>query len=176
MPHNWKTYKLGEVTKWRSGGTPSKSKPDYWKGNIPWISAKTLNGRYVNDSDLRISEEALNKGGRIAPKGSILFLVRGSGLFNDIPVAMTSRDLAFNQDIKCVTSTLKELDAMFLLYWFKGNKQTFYNIMEVTGIGAGKFDMDRVFGLDVQIPPLPEQQSIASILSTLDGEINANHW
>jgi type I restriction enzyme S subunit len=174
MMEDWKTYKLGEITSWKSGGTPPKFNPDYWGGNIPWISAKSLKGRYIFDSDTKITEEGLRKGSRIALKGSILFLVRGSGLFNDIPVAMASEDVAFNQDVKCVIPKNEKLTNDFLLYWFKGNKQTFTNMLEATSIGAGKFDQDRLFQLDVNLPPLPEQRAIASILSALDDKIELN--
>lgn len=174
MPENWKTYKLGELTIWKSGGTPSKSKPEYWGGEIPWISAKSLKGRYVYDSDLKVTKAGLKKGTKLAIKGSILLLVRGSGLYNDIPVAMASKDVSYNQDVKCVLPSSNLLSNEFLLYWFKGNKQTLSNLLEATSIGAGKFDMDRLLNLKFKLPPLPEQKSIASILSALDDKIELN--
>ncbi|KAB8154917.1 restriction endonuclease subunit S [Kordia sp. TARA_039_SRF] len=174
MLKNWKTYKLGEITLWKSGGTPSKSKPEYWNGKIPWISAKTLKGRYVFDSNLKITKAALGKGGKIAPLGSLLFLVRGSGLYNDIPVAMVTKEVAFNQDIKCVMSKRTDMAKMFLLYWFKGSKQTFTNMLEATSIGAGKFNSDRLFNIEIQLPPLKEQKAIAEILSAIDDKIENN--
>lgn len=174
MVDGWTTYKLGSITKWNSGGTPRKSNPEYWGGSIPWISAKSLKGRFVYDSELKVTELGSKKGTKLAVKGSILLLVRGSGLFNDIPVAMTSRDVTFNQDVKCIVPTLGELSNIFLLYWFKGKKQTFTNMLEATSIGAGKFDMDRLFDLKVNLPPLKEQKAIASILSALDDKIELN--
>lgn len=174
MPENWKTYKLGEITKWNSGGTPPKMKPEFWGGAIPWISARSLKGRYVSNSDLKLTEAGLKKGSRLALKGSILLLVRGSGLFNDIPVAMASKDVAYNQDVKCVIPITDVLSNIFLLYLFKGNKTTLSNMLEATSIGAGKFDMDRLFDLEINVPPLEEQKAIASILSALDDKIELN--
>jgi len=171
---DWKTYKLGKITKWSSGGTPPKMHPEYWNGKIPWISAKSLKGRYVFDSDLKVTEAGLKKGSRLALKGSILLLVRGSGLYNDIPVAMAVIDVAYNQDVKCIEPKIADLLNNFLLYWFKGNKVTLSNMLEATSIGAGKFDMDRLFNLDVNLPSLQEQQAIASILSALDDKIELN--
>ena len=43
---------LGNLTKWSSGGTPSKENPNFWEGDIPWISASTMRGLYYSDSDV----------------------------------------------------------------------------------------------------------------------------
>ena len=81
----WKEYELGELITLNSGGTPDKSNKSYWGGDIPWISAKFMYDDYLYSSELKISQEGLDNGSRLAPKGSILLLTRGSGLFNRIP-------------------------------------------------------------------------------------------
>ncbi|MBN2730599.1 MAG: restriction endonuclease subunit S [Bacteroidales bacterium] len=58
----WQTMTLGEITDWFSGGTPSKQNESFWIGKIPWISARTLKGTRVSDSELKISEEGLEDG------------------------------------------------------------------------------------------------------------------
>ena len=40
----WEEQKLGEITSWASGGTPSKEVEEYWNGDIPWISASSMRG------------------------------------------------------------------------------------------------------------------------------------
>lgn len=87
MKSEWTYRPLGELVSFASGGTPSKKRDDYWGGTIPWISAKTLKTENIDTSDLFITEEGLKAGSKIAPKGSILLLTRGSGLFNGIPIA-----------------------------------------------------------------------------------------
>lgn len=80
MKSEWTYRPLGELVSFASGGTPSKKRDDYWGGTIPWISAKTLKTENIDTSDLFITEEGLKAGSKIAPKGSILLLTRGSGL------------------------------------------------------------------------------------------------
>ena len=82
----WKEYRLGDLITLNSGGTPNKNIKSYWEGDIPWISAKFMYDDYLCSSELKISQEGLVNGSRLAPKGSILLLNRGSGLFNRIPV------------------------------------------------------------------------------------------
>lgn len=107
---------LGEIAKFESGGTPSKKNKNYWNGSIPWISAKTLVGDTVYESDLAITKEGLEAGSKLAPKGSLLLLTRGSGLFKRIPLAIAGKEVAFNQDIKCVNSAAKGISNRYLFY------------------------------------------------------------
>lgn len=134
MKSKWVTRPLGELVQFTSGGTPSKKKTDYWIGNIPWISAKTLKSERISTSDLFISEDGLNAGSKLAPRGSILLLIRGSGLFNGIPVGLVEREVAFNQDIKCLDSC-SEVENKFIFYWLISQQKYLMAKVGVTGIG-----------------------------------------
>ena len=120
MKSNWKEERLGSLVRFSSGGTPNKNNPSYWNGTIPWISAKNMKSEVIETSDLSITEEGLIHGSKIAPKGSLLLLVRGSGLFNGIPVCYLENAVAYNQDVKCIEST-SELENKYLFYWLKAN-------------------------------------------------------
>lgn len=100
MKSEWTYRPLGELVSFASGGTPSKKRDDYWGGTIPWISAKTLKTENIDTSDLFITEEGLKAGSKIAPKGSILLLTRGSGLFNGIPIARVEKRCGFQSRYK----------------------------------------------------------------------------
>lgn len=172
VPNGWKLCSLVDVTSWSSGGTPSKSNPDYWGGDVPWISAASMRGHYYSNSDLKITELAVNEKAKMAKKGTILLLVRGSMLWNKIPVGITSRRVAFNQDVKCISPKPKELDVTFLLYWFLAKENKLMGMVTGTGIGAGKLDTNDLQSLDVFLPPLSEQRKIAKILATWDKAIS----
>jgi len=169
----WTTYQLGEITEWYSGGTPSKQKEEYWNGEIPWISARSLKGTRVSDSDLKITQEGLDNGSRLALKNDLLLLVRGSGLFNSIPISIVEKPVAFNQDIKAIRIK-KEFDFIspwFLLYWFYGNTRILNGIMEETGIGAGKFDLPLLKDLTIEIPPQKELEELTKTFKSIDDKL-----
>jgi len=170
---DWAVKTLGEITNWYSGGTPSKQNEDYWNGEIPWISAKTLKGTRVSDSEMKITLEGLESGSRLALKNDLLILVRGSGLFNDIPIAIVEKEVSFNQDLKAVRikDEYKHISPWFLLYWFHANKRILNGIMEETGIGAGKFDTNLLQGLTIEIPPKDELDEITRTCKCLDDKI-----
>lgn len=173
MKSKWPTRSLGELVHFTSGGTPSKKRDDYWKGDIPWISAKTLKSERITTSDLFISEDGLNAGSKIAPLGSILLLTRGSGLFNGIPVGLVEREVAFNQDIKCLDS-YSDVENKFIFYWLISQQKYLMAKVGVTGIGAGKFELDFLQKLEVPIPSKDERAKIVAFIDILTDKIELN--
>lgn len=170
--NEWIDYKLGDITDWYSGGTPSKDKKEFWGGSIPWISAKTMTNYKINSSELNITNEGLLNGSRLAIENDILLLVRGSGLFNGIPINKVEKPVAFNQDIKAIRAKNPELQD-FIFFWLHGNKKGLNDILDETGIGAGKFDTDLLKKLDITIPTDKDEfsfiiQTAKSIFDKID--------
>ena len=175
MMEEWKEYKLGDLIVLSSGGTPNKSNGSYWNGDIPWISAKAMYDDYLYSSDITITREGLDNGSKLAPVNSILLLTRGSGLFNRIPVCLVKSEMAFNQDVKCIESKDKNVVSnFFLFYWLIGNKRAISNILETTGIGAGKIDTERLKNLPINLPPIQRQQVLIKFAESLMLKIEVN--
>ena len=167
----WEVMKLGDITRWSSGGTPPKDNSLFWDGDIPWISASSMRGNVYSDSELKITEAGLKKGSKLAEKGTLLILVRGSMLFNKIPIGIAAKNVAFNQDVKsivvndCSTSE-------YILNWFTAFEGKILNMVTGTGIGAGKLDLPDLKALEIKIPPLPEQIKLANFLFNIDQRIS----
>ena len=173
MRSEWKTKALGDLVTFSSGGTPSKQNPSYWGGNIPWISAKTMKSERISSSDLMITEEGLAAGSRMAPVESILLLTRGSGLFKGIPICLVERPVAYNQDVKCLEAQ-PGVNIRFIYYWLKSQEPFLKARLEVTGIGAGKFDTKLLSELAVPLPNQIEQSKIVSFADAISEKIIAN--
>jgi type I restriction enzyme S subunit len=169
----WRKITLGELTEWGSGGTPSKSNPSFWSGDIPWISASSMKTSRLSDSEQKITEQGLDDGSRLADKNSILLLVRGSELHKRIPVGIATRPVAFNQDVKSLKARPGLLPE-FLLYWILAAEPLLLSKVEHTGIGAGKLDTDVLKNLKIELPKESEQQAIVTVLSALDEKIELN--
>ena len=173
MKSNWTTAKLGELVSFSSGGTPSKNVKEYWNGTIPWVSAKSMKSERISSADLMISEAGLSAGSKMAPVDSLLLLTRGSGLFNGIPVCIVEKPVAFNQDVKCIESC-SDVSSRFIFYWLKANEDYLRAKLEVTGIGAGKFDTKFLQELQVALPPENERQRIVAIADAISEKIITN--
>lgn len=166
----WVVKSMGSLASFSSGGTPSKDNPEYWNGNIPWVSASSMYDLVVEKADHYVTPIAIGNGTRIAKKGSILILVRGSMLFKRVPICIAGIDVAFNQDVKALEVDAS-INTSFLLYQLSAF-QARLPINE-TGIGAGKIELDHLKGFELFIPDTPEQQRIALCLSNLDALITA---
>jgi type I restriction enzyme S subunit len=173
MVGEWTIVRLGDLTWWASGGTPSKANPEFWGGDIPWISASSMKTPLLCDSDNKITKEGLENGSRLAETNSILLLVRGSELHKRIPVGIVTRPVAFNQDVKAL-KVREQMCSDYLFYWLLGNEAMLLGKVEHTGIGAGKLDTEVLKNLPVKLPPLAEQKAIAEVLGALDDKIELN--
>jgi type I restriction enzyme S subunit len=100
------TCKLRDLAKSRTGGTPSKSEKSYWAGEIPWASPKDFGPFYLADTEDHISTDAVSDSATtVVPAGSLLVVFRSGVLQHSLPVAVTTRETAINQDLKALIPT-----------------------------------------------------------------------
>ncbi len=173
VPKGWSVQPLGEVTSWTSGGTPSKSNSEFWDGDIPWISAKSLKTFYLCDSKDHVSEAAIADGARLVDVSDILLLVRGMTLHNDVPVGIAMRPMTFNQDVKCLRGK-EGVNTRYVAYWLVGNKWRLLAAVDQASHGTGRLRTEVLQAMDVLLPPPDEQEAIAAILGALDDKIEQN--
>ncbi len=114
-PRGWQQRRLGECATFVSGGTPTKSREDFWNGDLPWVSSGELADMRISDTTLHITAEAAETGSRLVPRETILAVVRGMSLAKEWRIAVTSREVAFNQDIKAIVPH-RDVDALFLFH------------------------------------------------------------
>lgn len=164
---------LAEIANLQSGGTPSKARDDYWEGDIPWLSGKTLHGTHVAESDLHVSEAGVKAGSNLAPPGASLVLVRGMSLLQEIRVGLVTRPVAFNQDVKAITAK-PAVDPYYLNFALRAARPRLLQQVHQAGHGTGVLATDRLNELPIFLPPLPEQQRIAGVLGAFDDLIETN--
>jgi type I restriction enzyme S subunit len=169
----WQSRTLDDCATFVSGGTPSKSRTDFWTGTIPWVSAKDLKVFRLHDAEDHVTADAVRAGSRLAPAGSIFLLVRGMTLHKDVPICVAMRDMAFNQDIKALMPK-SGVDASFLTYWLLSQKSALLRSVDSAGHGTGRLNTDTLKAMTVALPPLAEQKAIAGVLGALDDKIELN--
>jgi len=165
-PHDWRITRLGEIAELASGGTPSKSRPEFWKGTIPWASPKDLKRPRLYDAEDHISEAGLEDGSRIVQPGTLFVVVRGMILAKDLPVAIAMVPMAFNQDMKVVIPG-PEVDGEFLLYAFQQHKPSLLPEIGTSAHGTRRISTSAIASFRFPLPPLPEQRAIAHVLRTV---------
>ena len=165
-------YKLSEIMDLIGGGTPKTSIPEYWGGNIPWLSVKDFNNdnRYVYTTEKTITEEGLkNSSTKLLGRDDSIISARGTvGEMAMIPFPM-----AFNQSCYGLRAKKEIIDPTFLYYLVKHNvvllqKNTHGSVFDT-------ITRDTFSGIEVNVPNMEEQVKIAGVLQNLDDKIELNN-
>ncbi|MEW4561564.1 restriction endonuclease subunit S [Bremerella sp. JC770] len=163
---NWPTLPLSECGTWVSGGTPKKSNPDFWNGDIPWISAKSLKTFRLSDSEDRVTKAGAAEVSTV-PTGSIIFVVRGMSLAKEFRVGVTTRSVAFNQDLRAIIPNENVLPE-YLARCLRGFQQQILSKVDNAAHGTKRLPSEQIQSFQIPLPPLPEQRRIAAILDQAD--------
>lgn len=100
-PKGWPVSPLGDLVAIRGGGTPSRARPEFFEGSIPWATAKDFRSDFMSDTEEHVSEKALAaSAAKLVPPGTILVVVKSKILMRRLPVAISTVPLCFNQDVK----------------------------------------------------------------------------
>ena len=163
-----KTIALGDLVDFYSGGTPSKSRPEFWQGSVPWFSAKDMKHSRLKDSADHIADDVFSSTPlRKLPAGTIAIVVRGMILAHTIPISVIEVDAAINQDLKALLPK-REVDTSFLAAMLRAQHATLLSQVSTAAHGTKKLDSHALESLRIPFPSLPEQRRIAAILDHAD--------
>lgn len=149
-----------------SGGTPSKSKPEYYeRGDIPWIKSGDLKDSIIYDANEYITAAGLeNSSAKIVEKGSILIAMYGATVGR---LAILGINAATNQAI-CNIRPNTTIADMKYLYYFLRSKFSYF-VENAVGGAQPNISQGLIKLLEVPLPSLTEQKRIAAILDKADG-------
>ena len=173
MSTAWRKMTLGTCVTFLSGGTPSKSKPDYWNGDIPWVSSGEMTQERIQDTSLHITEDAARHGSRLVPAKTVLVVVRGMSLAKEFRISITQRAMTFNQDIKALRCE-PDIAPLFLFYALRHNRHDIREHATEASHGTKKLETAVLSEFMLDIPDMIAQRRIADILSAYDDLIENN--
>ncbi|ODT22209.1 MAG: hypothetical protein ABS64_12985 [Microbacterium sp. SCN 69-37] len=137
------------------------------------MSSKSLTSFRIRDSDRRLSELGAASGTKLVPKDTILMVVRGMSLKSEFRMGITQREVALSQDLKGLIPR-SDLDPTFLAYALQSRSDDVLDMVDEAGHGTGRLQTDRLFALELLLPPRAEQESIAATLGVIDDKIESN--
>jgi type I restriction enzyme S subunit len=166
LPPGWSACAFGDLGEITGGGTPSKSNPSFWHGEIPWVSPKDMKVDYIREAIDGITENAIaSSSAKLIEVGSLLVVVRGMILAHSFPVAITEVPVAVNQDMKAIS--LGDLDPAYVLIMMKGMKREFLSRVDRSTHGTCKLVSEKLWSIELPIPPLAEQARIVKQVEKL---------
>ena len=166
IPAEWEVVSVFDIAHIVSGGTPNTSIPEYWNGNIPWLSIEDFNtgNRWVFSSSKFITELGLKRSNtKVLRRGMLLISARGTvGA-----IVQLGKDMAFNQSCYGLDSKNKDKLSNDFLYY-----ALIYYIKFFLSLTYGNvFDTitkDNFKEIRIPLPPLPGQRRIVKVLSQID--------
>lgn len=160
------TERLGRLLKgFFSGGTPLTTNEEYWSGELPWASPKDFDGSFfMSDAVDHISPAGLvGSSAKKAEADTVLMVVRSGVLAHSLPVAVTTRSMAINQDLKAMVPH-DRLRADYLAAFLSIFADDVLPIITKHGVTVQSVNSPELLALPIPVPDLAIQQSVASML------------
>lgn len=166
----WNRVPLIDYIELIGGGTPKTTVPEYWNGNIPWLSVKDFNNdkRYVYSTEKHISQSGFeNSPTKMLHKDDIIISARGTVG----EIAMIPFDMAFNQSCYGIRAS-RGIDKPFLYYLLKNCISQLKRMTH--GSVFDTITRDTFANIEVDIPDAETQKRISSVLADIDNKIEVN--
>ena len=161
IPKGWEWCRMGCIGDWGAGATPAKGNPDYYGGSILWLRTGELNNGIVNDSEIKITEKALQECSlRMNKIGDVLIAMYGATIGK---VAIVGKELTTNQ--ACCACTPFGIYNYYLFFFLMGSQIDF--IKKGEGGAQPNISREKLISHLIPIPPLAEQHRIVEKIQYL---------
>ena len=170
IPESWEVVELEAIAEIQSGGTPSRTRQDYYGGNISWVKTLDLNEGIVNETEEKVTALGLASiRGKIRPVNSVMVaMYGGSGTVGKCGIL--GIPAATNQAVCAIEPNPSKFDSFYLLHYMLYFRRDWMRYAGGTrkdpNIGKGIIESTKI-----PFPSLQEQQEIADVLSSCDAKI-----
>lgn len=165
LPEGWSCERLCNIASFSGGKTPSTSKAEYWGNDYLWITSKDMKSKYIDSSQISLSEKGAEIMQIILPD-TLLLVARSGILRHTLPVAILKEQATINQDIKAIS--LYETSLIEFIYSFLKCMES--NILlryTKSGTTVENINFDEFKNIIIPIPPKAEQIQIIGKINTL---------
>ena len=165
IPSGWRLVSLRDVARVETGGTPSRSRPEFWRGPINWMSSGEVHQRAVRHTQESITEAGLSSSNaKVFPPGTVMVALNGQGRTRGM-TAMLETAAACNQSLAAI-SPKEGVSGRFL---FQSLDARYRQLRALTGSAARNgLNLGHIRSLPLLLPPLGEQLRIAEALEAID--------
>jgi type I restriction enzyme S subunit len=148
IPSGWRVGELGEIYKTTSGGTPSRTRMDYYENGIhQWVKSKELNSSFIIDTEEKITDEGLkNSSAKILPRHSVLIAMYGATVGQ---VGIVSNKASTNQAI-CAFIPNDNYPFSFIYQFLMNNKDEI--ISRAVGSAQQNISQELLKNIEIVIP------------------------
>lgn len=175
VPEDWINTTFGDVlTGFTSGMTPYRGKPEFYKGNIRWITSGELNYNVITDTIEKITSEAVtNTNLKILPKGTFLMAITGlEAAGTRGSCGIVGEEATTNQSCMALFPTKSIITEYLYHFYVKYGNELAFKYCQGTKQQSYTARIAKI--LPIHLPPtIEEQRAIATTLSDIDAEIGS---
>jgi type I restriction enzyme, S subunit len=160
LPNAWYWTTIGSIFSVTIGGTPSRTKSEYWGGDILWVSSGEVANKRIRSTREQITSDGLaNSNAKLHPPGTVLLAMIGEGKTRGqtaiLDVASTT-----NQNIASILCAETPVVPEWVFYWLMSR----YEETRKSGSGGMQYALnsERIRGFTFPLPPLAEQRRIVT--------------
>jgi type I restriction enzyme, S subunit len=174
LPSGWANAALADLGTWCGGGTPSKSRPEFWTdGTIPWVSPKDMKVRLIADAEDHITAAAVDGSAtNVVPAGTVLAVTRSGILRRTFPVAVTTTAVALNQDLKALMP-VEGIDSHYVFWFLRSEEQSILYNCSKDGTTVDSIDFPALLRWMIPIAPPAEQKRIVAAIEEQFSRLDA---
>lgn len=171
MSARWEPRTIAELcSRVTSGGTPSRARPDYYGGRIPWVKTGELLDREILDTEEHLTDAGLqDSSAKLLPLGTVLMAMYGATVG---ALGRLGREATCNQASCAMVADSRTTDSRWLYYVLLNDRPRI--VSRATGAAQQNLSAATIKQFTYLAPPLREQQAIAEVLGALDDKIAAN--
>ena len=161
---DWPTRRLDEIATTSSGGTPSRKRPDYFGGSIPWVKSGELRDGHVKATDETISDLGLNESSaKVVERGTLLIALYGATVGK---LGVLDIDAATNQAVCAIMSH----DAEMVPYLWLVLRQKRSDLI-AAGQGGAQPNISQAILRKVQIP-VPSRNEQRRVVAEVERQLS----
>jgi type I restriction enzyme, S subunit len=172
IPKEWERTKISEIFQLKTGGTPSRLNPEYFSGDIPWVTSTDLNRGIITQTLEKITKDAKEKSRlKIFPKGTFVIATYGlEAAGTRGKCGILAFDATINQACMAFLPSEK-MTVQFLFYFYlEYGERMAFNYAQ--GTKQQNLYPDTVKEISLIVPPIKEQEKITHILHSVDSKVN----
>jgi len=167
----WRVAPLGDLFDMATGGTPDRSRSEYWDGEVPWVTTSIVDFNVIESTKEFISEAGLsNSAAKVFPKRTVLMALYGQGKTRG-KVAMLGIEAATNQACVAILPS-DDIDPRFVFLNLGGR----YEEIRAVSNSGGQQNLSQALVRDLLFAypeSRVEQERIADCLTALDNQFAA---
>ena len=170
VPSDWDVWKashaFGEIG---SGTTPASESPEYYEGDIPWVTTGELRETLITDAQNKLTRKALSDHPtlRMYQPGTVLIAMYGATIGR---LGILGLPACTNQAC-CALAQPRRLDPKFTYLWLQAFRGILINLS--SGGGQPNINQEKIRAIRIAAPEVPEQRAIAEFLDRETGRIDA---